>query len=68
MFLLNNDFYYSAYDFEYVITLSDWYHERITELIRLRMAPNYGGFNVRIKILKYRIKCIKTTKYDKVNI
>ncbi|GBB84880.1 hypothetical protein RclHR1_11470001 [Rhizophagus clarus] len=40
-----DDPFRSYYDLEYVITMSDWYHGRISDLLKLRMAPNYGGFN-----------------------
>ncbi|RIA82765.1 Multicopper oxidase [Glomus cerebriforme] len=40
-----NDPYRKDYDEEYVITMSDWYHQSITELLEIRMSPNYGGFN-----------------------
>ncbi|CAI2167772.1 17337_t:CDS:10 [Funneliformis geosporum] len=37
-----DDPYRDNYDYEYAVTLSDWYHDRIAELIEKRMAPSYG--------------------------
>jgi FtsP/CotA-like multicopper oxidase with cupredoxin domain len=41
----DDPYYNKEYDYEYVITMSDWYHQRIADLIERRMAPNYPGFN-----------------------
>lgn len=48
-----NDPYRKDYDFEYIITMSDWYHQRVSDMLAIRMSPNYGGFNVRIKSFLY---------------
>ncbi|CAG8508267.1 4236_t:CDS:2 [Rhizophagus irregularis] len=40
-----NDPYRKDYDFEYIITMSDWYHQRVSDMLAIRMSPNYGGRN-----------------------
>ncbi|RHZ77601.1 hypothetical protein Glove_174g53 [Diversispora epigaea] len=40
-----DDPYLKDYDYEYVITLSDWYHSPSSVLLPLRLAPGYRGRN-----------------------
>ncbi|CAG8466167.1 7875_t:CDS:2 [Funneliformis mosseae] len=40
-----DDPYLKSYDEEYVITLSDWYHNNSSTLLSDRMAPGYEGFD-----------------------
>ncbi|CAG8800554.1 784_t:CDS:1, partial [Racocetra fulgida] len=46
-FIVNDpdDPYLSYYDFEYVLTLEDWYHSPTSDLVAMRLAPGYSGFN-----------------------
>ncbi|CAG8741672.1 15068_t:CDS:2, partial [Cetraspora pellucida] len=46
-FIINDpdDPYLSSYDFEYVLTVEDWYHSPSADLVALRVAPGYQGFN-----------------------
>lgn len=41
-----DDPYKDYYDEEYVATVSDWYHSPSSDLLTLRMAPNYPDGNV----------------------
>ncbi|CAG8733541.1 19448_t:CDS:2, partial [Dentiscutata erythropus] len=40
-----NDPFLNLYDFEYVVTISEWYHNTTEELLAIKMAPTYKGFN-----------------------
>ncbi|CAG8596092.1 5991_t:CDS:2, partial [Diversispora eburnea] len=40
-----SDPYLKDYDYEYVVTLSDWYHSVSSELLAKRLAPGYRGRN-----------------------
>ncbi|RHZ77761.1 hypothetical protein Glove_173g17 [Diversispora epigaea] len=42
----SKDPYFNYCDEEYLITISDWYHEPTSVLLPLRMAPGYTGLNV----------------------
>ncbi|CAG8780665.1 15136_t:CDS:2, partial [Acaulospora colombiana] len=39
------DPFLKEYDYEYILTLTDWYHTPSSELVVQRMAPGYQGFN-----------------------
>ncbi|CAG8658386.1 4123_t:CDS:2 [Dentiscutata erythropus] len=40
-----NDPYLGKYDFEYVMTLSDWYHTLSSDILKLFRAEDYKGFD-----------------------
>ncbi|CAG8504340.1 2475_t:CDS:2 [Cetraspora pellucida] len=35
----------SLYDFEYVVTLNEWYHNTTKDILAVKMAPTYQGVN-----------------------
>ncbi|RIB08213.1 Multicopper oxidase [Gigaspora rosea] len=39
------DPYLKDYDYEYVVTLTDWYHQTSADLLALFLAPGYSGGN-----------------------
>ncbi|CAG8442630.1 2338_t:CDS:2 [Diversispora eburnea] len=41
----SEDYYFNNCDEEYVLTISDWYHDPTSVLLPLRMAPGYTGLN-----------------------
>ncbi|RIB11714.1 Multicopper oxidase [Gigaspora rosea] len=40
-----DDPYLGQYDYEYVLTLEDWYHQLAEDLVAMRLAPGYSAFN-----------------------
>ena len=40
-----DDPYLKDYDEEYVVAVSDWYHDTASFLLPIRLAPGYKGFN-----------------------
>ncbi|CAG8611147.1 33753_t:CDS:10, partial [Racocetra persica] len=46
-FIINDpdDPYLSSYDYEYVLTVEDWYHSPTSDLVAMRLAPGYEGYN-----------------------
>jgi hypothetical protein len=58
------DPYRKDYDFEYVITMSDWYHQVIQDMLRIRMSPGYAGGNVRIKSFSFFLKNTFIIQYN----
>ncbi|CAG8510975.1 3474_t:CDS:10, partial [Funneliformis caledonium] len=64
-----DDPYREKYDLEYAVTLSDWYHDAIAELLEIRSRPYYGGFNVKnLSFLHVFLKKIfKILKFGRYN-
>ncbi|CAG8496081.1 8828_t:CDS:2 [Scutellospora calospora] len=42
----HEDPYLTAYDYEYVVTLTDWYHQSSSQLLSQFLTPGYNGSNV----------------------
>jgi hypothetical protein len=62
------DPYLQDYDEEFVMTVSDWYHDEAKVLIEQLTAPGYGGFSVSFLLLEkkkiFSYLCLQLTLND----